>query len=310
MTGRPRGRPRAKPLLSQDSSSISENISPISAESSLSSLLSSRDSSSSVSAASSYESVATVIHPSLSLVEDQVQQIEPLPPTPPRARSTASAQVEQLKQLAEEAKANDLDPTVLMFAQLLSNQSRPPPDKSSPLSKPIGEHKQGEDIFVFLHRFEYQMKLRHIPPINWLHYLPDLLHGEYSEAFYNNVTPTTSFSDMRTILLNAGVYSLNDCLQSFPLKFRTSGSKSPMQWFNHWKYKCGVILEHFTFLSELPDDQLELMAQSLAAIAVLAGMSSEARESVLNRGHTSVHSFMQDCSSLFSFAGSSHSRPR
>ena len=175
MTGRPRGRPRAKPLLSQDSSSISENISPISAESSLSSLLSSRDSSSSVSAASSYESVATVIHPSLSLVEDQVQQIEPLPPTPPRARSTASAQVEQLKQLAEEAKANDLDPTVLMFAQLLSNQSRPRPDKSSPLSKPIGEHKQGEDIFVFLHRFEYQMKLRHIPPINWLHYLPDLL---------------------------------------------------------------------------------------------------------------------------------------
>ena len=52
------------------------------------------------------------------------------------------------------------------------------------------------------------------------------------------------------------------------------------------------------------------MAQSLAAIAVLASMSSEARESVLNRGHMSVHSFMQDCSSLFSFADSNHSRPR
>ncbi len=300
---RGRSRPRTRALDSHEefSSSISKDFVPAFSQHSTS------DSSESASTTSlsSHESVSTIISPSLGA--DVTQLLEPLPATPPRAKPTIPTQVEHLKKLADEAKATGIDPSILMIAQLMNSQATAQPDPSvvsAPRSKPFCDLKQGEDIFVFLHRFEFQMKSKHIHPNTWLQHLPDLLHGDFSEAFYNNITSVTTFAEMRTILLNAGGYSFNDCLQSFPLKFRASGSKSPMQWFNHWCYKFGVILDHLTFLSDLTDAQIELMSQSFAIIGVLAGMQPDARESVLNRQHHSIHSFLQDCSSLFSVAES------
>ena len=88
---------------------------------------------------------------------------------------------------------------------------------------------------------------------------------------------------------------MTDCLNSFPLKFRANGgSKSLMQWFNHWRYKFGVIIEHFSFLSGYSDADIESVSQVLATIGVLAGMSTDLRESVLNRDHTSNLAFVQD----------------
>ena len=241
------------------------------------------------------------------------EHIEPLPQTPPKAKPSTASQLQELKELAEQAKANDVDPNMLLFAQLFSKQNQPQPSvslvRTEPLSKSVGEMKHGEDMFVFLHRFEYHMKLRSVPTHDWLHVLPSLLHGEFSEAYYNNISPSTSFADMRTILLNTGGYSLNDCLNSFPLKFRSNGSKSLMQWFNHWKYKFGVVLEHLSFLSEYSYEDIESTSQILATIGVLAGMTNDSRESVLNRGHTSNHSFVQDCSAMCSYTDYSQ-KPR
>ncbi len=67
-----------------------------------------------------------------------------------------------------------------------------------------------------------------------------------------------------------------------------------MQWFNHWRYKFGVIIEHFSFLSGYSDADIESVSQVLATIGVLAGMSTDLRESVLNRDHTSNLAFVQD----------------
>ncbi len=304
MTGRPRGRPRLEqtPSSSEETSSVGSN-------SSLTSLSPPGASSNSVS---SFASVSTVVQSSASLADDHVQQLDPLPQTPPHAKPDPTP-LQQIKQLAEEAKANDVDPTMLLFAQLLSKHTQPQPTvplvRTEPLSKSVGELKQGEDIFVFLHRFEYQMKLKAVPPDDWLHVLPSLLHGEYSEAYYNNISSSTTFCDMRTVLLNTGGYSLTDCLNSFPLKFRANSSKSLIQWFNHWRYKFGVIIEHFSFLSGYSDTDIESVSQVLATIGILAGMSTDSRESVLNRGHTSNLAFVQDCSTMCSNSDQSQ-KPR
>ncbi len=82
-----------------------------------------------------------------------------------------------------------------------------------------------------------------------------------------------------------------------------------MQWFNHWKYKFGVVLEHLSFMSEYSDEDIASASQILATIDVLTGMTNDSRESVLNRGHTSNHSFVQDCSAMCSYTDYSQ-KPR
>ncbi len=144
MTGRPRGRPRLKqtPSLSEETSSVGSN----------SSLASLSPSGASSNSASSFDSVSTVVQSSASLADDHVQQLDPLPQNLPKPDPTS---LQQIKQLAEEAKANDVDPIMFLFSQLLSKHTQPQPTvplvRTEPLSKSVGELKQGEDIFVFLH---------------------------------------------------------------------------------------------------------------------------------------------------------------
>ncbi len=49
-------------------------------------------------------------------------QLDPLPQTPPRAKPDPTP-LQLIKLLSEEAKANDVDPTMLLFAQLLSKHT-------------------------------------------------------------------------------------------------------------------------------------------------------------------------------------------
>ncbi len=153
----------------------------------------------------------------------------------------------------------------------------------------------GEDLFVFLNRFEYGMKSNSVPPCDWVHILLKLLHGIYKETYFNCISDT-SYQRMRTVLLNVGGYSLNDCLA---FKFRQSGSKSVMQFYNNWKYKYSVtcMLSQPSFLDVFTEDQLDLICQGVAALGIVAGMPFEARKSVLDRQHNSPQAFIEDCAS-------------
>ncbi len=165
-----------------------------------------------------------------------------------------------IKSISDKAKAADIDPTMFMFAQLLSKQSQPaaptpiPLDKPESLSSSIGKMTEGEDIFVFLHRFEFELSARTIPQHRWITYLPSVLSGFYKEAYYNNVAICTSYyDDMKIVLLNIGGYSVSECLNSFPLKFRTGGQKTLLQWYNNWRYKFQIILDSLPFLVNCSD---------------------------------------------------------
>ncbi len=102
---------------------------------------------------------------------------------------------------------------------------------------------------------------------------------------------------MRTVLLNVGGYSLNDCLASLPVKFRQSGSKSVMQFYNNWKYKYSVMLSQLSFLDVFTEDPLDLICQGVAAHGIVAGIPFEACKSVLDRQHNSPQAFIEDCAS-------------
>ncbi len=144
MTGRPRGRPRLK-----QTPSSSEETSSVGSISSLTSLSPPGASSNSVS---SFDSVSTVVQSSASLADDHMQQLDPLPQTPPHAKPDPTF-LQQIKQLAEEAKANNVDPTMLLFAQLLSKHTQPQPTvplvRTEPLSKSVGELKNKVRTFSY-----------------------------------------------------------------------------------------------------------------------------------------------------------------
>ncbi len=65
---------------------------------------------------------------------------------------------------------------------------------------------------------------------------------------------------MKTILLTTGGYSFAECINSVPLKYRTNGSKSRLQWFNSWRYKFSVILEHLPFFGDADPADLDAVA--------------------------------------------------
>ncbi len=133
--------------------------------------------------------------------------------------------------MADKAKELNVDPTVLVVQQLIQQLKTPAQQQPQPYVPPqpkrrvdktvlkaIGELRAGEDIFVFLHRFEYNMKAFEVPVHDWVIYLPSLLHGPYSEAYYNNITNDITCQTMKTILLTTGGYSFAECINSFPLK--------------------------------------------------------------------------------------------
>ena len=253
-SGHPRGKPLPKPPSPFLGDALSVDLNPP-----LSLLSPSSQSSSSASAFSStYVSSPSTITPSGESSSKDQEQIESRPSTPPKAKPSPFASISRAKLLAQELKSTEVDPVFLLLSQMMEKLSVATPSPPQPvyapinasdsLAKSIGSLEQGEDIFVFLHRFEYGMKFNAVPAHAWLHILPKLLHGTFKEAYFNNITETTSYQRMRTVLLNSGGYSLSDCLASFPLKFRSNGSKSVMQFFNNWRYKYGFYVIT-TFLS-------------------------------------------------------------
>jgi len=175
------GRPRGKLLPSNPPSS--ENSIFRDSSSSLASSLSSRSSSASSSASASESSASTVVHHD-DQANSEREQLEPLPPTPPQAKPTPSPAITKAKLLAQELKSTDVDPSILLLSQLFENRSvsshQPPPtyaysNPTDSLVKSIGWLEQGEDLFVFLNRFEYGMKSNSVPPCDWVHILPKLL---------------------------------------------------------------------------------------------------------------------------------------
>ncbi len=129
--------------------------------------------------------------------------IQPLPKTPPEAKPIDDS----AEDLAEKAKRLNMDISTCVLhnlAQTLSLQQQiqrqphvVPLTQTSRIDKnflkSIGDMKPGDDIFVFLHKFEYNMKAYNVSHYDWILYLPSLLHGPYSEAYYNNVTADTTF---------------------------------------------------------------------------------------------------------------------
>lgn len=307
MTNRPNTRSRVQlteqPLLNDNPCSFS-GLSSIS------------ESSSSDSGSSS--DASTVVEFSQFGLSEDAQQLETLQQSNLTQLEATPTQdltsIDCVKELAEQAHSSGIDPNLLFMAKLFSQKASVNIPVQQPqsltrfetLAKQIGSIKEGEDIFVFLHRFEFQLKSQSVPHTSWLSFLPSVLSGVYSEAYYNNITVCANYSDMRIVLLNTGGYSLAECLNSFPLKYRTSGSKSMLQWFNHWSYKFGVILNSFSFLSGQPDKSIESISQIFASVGILAGLPSDARESVLSRKHASVQAFLQDCNSVCQFSEPSH----
>ncbi len=302
-SGHPRGKPLPKPPSPFLGDALSVDLNPP-----LSLLSPFSQSSSSASAFSSaYVSSPSTITPSGESSSTDQEQFEPRPSTPPKAKPSPFASNSRAKLLAQELKSTEVDPVFLLLSQMMEKLSVATPSPPQPvyapinasdsLAKSIGSLEQGEDIFVFLHRFEYGMKFNTVPAHAWLHILPKLLHGTFKEASFNSITETTSYQRMRTVLLNSGGYSLSDCLASFPLKFRSNGSKSVMQFFNNWRYKYGVMLSQLSFLDCFTEDQLDLISQGVAALGLMAGMSNENRKAVLDTHHDSPQSFVEDCAS-------------
>ncbi len=103
-------------------------------------------------------------------------------------------------------------------------------ERTNPISDPIkikksvGELKESEDIFAFLHKFEIVMYSKRIPDAQWLDHLAPLLTGMYCEAFYNSYEANSNYSEMRVVLLDTGGYSITNCLDTMVLCPWRSGS--------------------------------------------------------------------------------------
>ncbi len=246
--------------------------------------------------------------------------VQPVDKTAPGAKASASGPYDEVQQLADKAKELNVDPTVLVVQQLIQQLKTPAQQQPQPYVPPqpkrwvdktvlkaIGELRAGGDIFVFLHRFEYNnMKAFEVPVHDWVIYLSSLLHGPYSEAYYNNITNDITFQTMKILLLTTGGYSFAECINSFLLKYRTNGSKSLFQWFNSWRYKFSVILEHLPFFGDADPADLDAVAQTFATIGVLAGMPTELRETVLNRDYDDTLTFINDCNTVLSHSKHSY----
>ncbi len=196
-------------------------------------------------------------------------------PDPPASKNTPTSptlsKLEELKSLSERAKACDLDPQLLLLAEIMSKTTTPstaPPQHSQPahirydfLAKQVGIMQKNEDIFAVLNRFQYNLKLNNVPHAEYLRALPAVLIGQYKEAYYNNVEGCHSYNQMRDILLAVGGYTPNECLNSFPLKYRPGGTKSITQWFHMWSYKFAVILNHIPFLDNMSEAAIDKMSK-------------------------------------------------
>lgn len=155
--------PAPSPTHSENSSSSLDSPSLLSSAHSLISGLSSSN--------ESFSSTSTTVP------LDSVHSKEASPLATPVATPTDDPAL-MIKSITEKAKAADIDPTMFLFAQLLTKQSQPVApvpqvhDKPESLSTAIGKMADGEDIFVFLHRLEFELTARTVPQHRWITYLP------------------------------------------------------------------------------------------------------------------------------------------
>ncbi len=229
---------------------------------------------------------------------------------------TALLAEQDLSTFVARAKDLSIDVNTLLIHNLLTRKSlapsaepvhpRPNPYGPDKLVKLIGKLGEGEDIVVFLNRFETELGSRGISLDDFRLYLPYCLSGAFKEAYYNNVSQCPRFNDIRLVLLNTGGYSLTECLNSFPLKFRPGGSKSLIQWFNHWRYKLNILIGNLPFSKSLHPNVRDEMADTLASIGVLAGLPQDHRDAVVNRPCLSSAQFVQECNAWYLASHQSH----
>ncbi len=81
-----------------------------------------------------------------------------------------------------------------------------------------------------------------------------------------------------------------------------------LQWFNHGKYRFQVILDCLPLLSTFNDKVVEDMSNLFATVGVVAGMSQEHREAVLNKPCHTNQLFIQECNSWYLSSSSAHSK--
>ncbi len=221
---------------------------------------------------------------------------------------------EDLTSITSRARELSVDPnTLLLFRCLSKQESFPSVERSNPndtdkLVKLIGIMGENEDIMVFLNRFETELGSRHIPLTNFRLYLPYCLSGPFKEAYYNNISLCPTYADARIVLLNTGGYSLTECLNSFPLKFRYSGSKTLIQWYNHWRYKINILISNLPFSNSMHPKVRDEVADMVATIGLVAGLPQDHREAVLNRPTLSNAHFVQDCNAWYLSSHQSHSK--
>ncbi len=138
-----------------------------------------------------------------------------------------------------------------------------------------------------------------IPLDNFQSYLPYCIPGFYMESYYNNISLCPRYADIRIVLLNAGGYSMIECFNSFPLKFRASGPQSLIQWYNGWKYKINIMLSNLPFMNAVHPGFKDEISSLVATLGVVAGLTQEQREAVINRPCLSNAHFIQECNSWY-----------
>ncbi len=151
---------------------------------------------------------------------DDVTPKETLPIEP----NASTDLVAEMTSINDKAKEFNIDLDTFLLHQCLSSRpttyvQAPPVDPNSPdkIVKIIGKMSEGEDIVVFLNRFELELGSRHIDLDDFRLYLPQCLSGPFKEAYYNNLGVCPTYQDVRVVLLNAGGYSL-----SVSIAFRSS----------------------------------------------------------------------------------------
>ncbi len=132
---------------------------------------------------------------------------------------------ERAQAFATNLKSTNIDPNTWMLYHMQEEMRKISDNTSSRYSdfsrnrNSKGELK-GDDIFVFLHKFEAIMHSKCIPQEFWLEHVSPSLTGKFCEAYFNCFKNTSTYADMHVLLLDAGGYSLVEYLDSLDFKFR------------------------------------------------------------------------------------------
>ncbi len=193
-----------------------------------------------------------------------------------RIIANESNRSESIRNTADASPKPTVDPSNMLLFRLADQISRLSADRNASASsdpirikQAVGELKASEGIFAFFNKFETVMSSKGIHENLWLNHLAPLLTGRYCEAFSNFLKYSSTYSSMRSILLDVGGYSVSECLDTLDIKYRHGGSLSLMEWFTRTMYKFEVILDSLSFLSHCNNKMIESMAKTFSLIGVL-----------------------------------------